>query len=40
MNGKCRFCGARVKLIDGRWQHDGIGTIVHIAKFKRKGATT
>lgn len=38
MTGTCRYCKCRVKLIDGKWMHDGIATLVHVVK-RRKEST-
>lgn len=37
MNGKCRFCGCKVWLKDGKWLHDGIGTLVHFIRHRKEG---
>lgn len=35
LTGKCRYCTAPLKLIDGKWLHDGIWTLVHMVKQAR-----
>lgn len=36
LTGKCRYCKAPLKLIDGAWMHDGIWTLVHMVKKNRE----
>lgn len=35
LKGKCRYCTAPLQLIDGKWKHDGIWTLVHMVKQAR-----